>query len=76
LKEAIDKGNKNTPFRKLFLNWINYLSTQIFKNISEFIFEDKDKNYIQNLNIFFRKKENIRSNISLNDPSNVNIVLL
>ena len=53
MKEAIDKGNKNTPFRKLFLNGINYLSTQIFKNISEFIFEDKDKNYIQNLNILY-----------------------
>jgi hypothetical protein len=57
LKEAIDKGNKNTPFRKLFLNGINYLNTQIFKNISEFIFEDKDKNYIQNLNIFFEKRK-------------------
>ena len=57
MKEAIDKGNKNTPFIKLFLNGINYLSTQIFKNISEFIFEDKDKNYIQNLNIFFEKRK-------------------
>ena len=76
LKEAIDKGNKITPFRKLFLNGINYLNRQIFKNIYEFIFENKDKNYIQNLNNFFEKRKTYDSNISLNDPSNAHIVLI
>ena len=43
LKEAIDKGNKITPFRKLFLNGINYLNTQIFKIYTNVFLKTKIK---------------------------------
>ena len=83
--EIIEKENNENngiPFRKLFINCINFDSNEkLIKCIYSFIFSNHQKNmkvskYLNILDSFFSKRNNYNGNKYLNDPTNSHIILI
>ena len=83
--EIIEKENNENngiPFRKLFINCINFDSNEkLIKCIYSFIFSNHQKNmkvskYLNILDSFFSKRNTYNGNKYLNDPTNSHIILI